>query len=366
MILIELISFLETWAHPSLAADYDNVGLQTGSYDWEVKGVLISLDCTEEVVNEAIALGANVIICHHPVIFKGLKSLTGKNYVERTVIQAIKHDIAIYAIHTNLDAKKDGVNYIVAEKLGLKLDSLKVLRGEKQLLQSLTVYVPSQYVESVKNAMFEAGAGQLGHYSSCSFQSQGEGQFMASENANPFIGSSGILEKVQEIKVELTMPRYLSARVVEAMKKAHPYEEVAYSVITLDNQWDEVGTGLIGEMAEPMPELEFLKMLKSSLNVSLVRHTAFLGKPVKRVALSGGTCSFLIPDAIAKKADVFITADIKYHEFFNAEGKVLLADINHFESEQFTSELIGKRLIGKFANIAMFFSKAVTNPIQYL
>jgi dinuclear metal center YbgI/SA1388 family protein len=366
MILKELISFLETWAHPSLAADYDNVGLQTGNPNWEVKAVLISIDCTEAVVNEAIALGANVIICHHPVIFKGLKSLTGKNYVERTVIQAIKYDTAIYAIHTNLDAKIDGVNYIVAEKLGLKLDSLKVLRGEKQLLQSLTVYVPSQYVELVKNATFEAGAGQLGHYSSCSFQSQGEGQFKADENAKPFLGTLGILEKVEEMKLELTMPRYLTARVVEAMKKAHPYEEAAYSIQTLENQWEEVGTGLIGELPEPMPEYDFLIMVKTSLNVSLIRHTAFLGKPVKRIALSGGTCSFLIPDAIAKGADVFITADIKYHEFFNAEGKVLLADINHFESEQFTSELIGKRLIGKFANIAMFFSKAVTNPIQYL
>jgi len=366
MLIKEITTLLESWAPLALAADYDNPGLQTGHPSWEVSGILLTLDCTETVVDEAIANKANLIICHHPVIFKKLKSLTGNNYVERTIIKAIKNDVAIYAIHTNLDAKLDGVNNIIARKLGLLKESITILRPESQTLQALTVFVPLESKEAVKAAIHTAGAGTIGNYSHCSYELEGQGQFMPLDGAKPFIGKENQLEKVAEARIECILPKTITLAVIAAMKAAHPYEEPAYFIHPLANLSAEIGYGIVGNLPQEMSEMDFLHHIKSSLNVSVIRHTALLNKPVRRVALSGGTCSFLIPDAIKSKADVFITSDVKYHEFFDADNQILLADINHHESEQFTPELIFEYLRGKIGYIAVFFSKAVINPIQYL
>lgn len=365
MKVADITSMLERWAPRFRAADYDNPNLYTGSYDAEVRSILLSLDCTEAVVQEAIDKGVDMIICHHPLIFKGLKAINGKNDVERAIIKAIKNDIAIYGIHTNLDATLTGVNYIVAQKLGLVTSSLQLLDMAESEWYSLTVFCPPEATEAVKDAIFQAGAGHIGAYDNCSFEVQGTGQYRPLENANPYFGSRQETTKLQEHRLECIVTAQNVTRVIAAMKSAHPYEEVAYYLHHLANKSSDVGYGIVGDLPEPMEEDKFFDYLKQRLSVSLVRYTRFLGKPIKRVAFSGGTCSLLIPNAIAAQADIFITADIKYHEFFLAEGKIILADINHFESEQFTPQLIAGYLSDKIANIAVFFSETNTNPILY-
>jgi dinuclear metal center YbgI/SA1388 family protein len=360
----EITGHLEKLAPLSYQESYDNAGLITGSPEWEVKGILISLDATESVVEEAISQACNLIIAHHPIVFKGLKKLTGATYVERTVLKAIKNDVAIYAIHTNLDNVKGGVNYKIAQKLGLQ--KVKILSPKKQLLQKLVTFVPVENTNQVLNALYEAGAGNIGNYAGCSFRTTGTGTFTPNEEANPHIGTQLKAEEVQEERLEVIMPAYLSGRVIDALQNAHPYEEVAYYLSSLENIYQDVGSGAVGELPEPMDEQAFLSFLKTQMQVSCIRHTALRNKPVQRVALCGGAGIFLLPEAIKQKADVFITADVKYHEFFDADNKVVLADIGHYESEVFTKELIHTYLSQKFTNIALILSKVITNPIFYL
>ncbi len=359
----ELISFLESQAHPSLQEHYDNSGLLTGDAGWDCKAVLCSLDAVEEVVDEAIKKGCNLIVAHHPIIFGGLKKINGKNYVERTVIKAIKNDIAIYAIHTNLDNVIDGVNGRIAAMLGLK--NVSILAAKQESLTKLYTFVPVDMAEKVRNAIFAAGGGHIGNYSECSFNAEGEGTFKAQKGTHPYVGDIDRRHTEKEVRIEVVFPAYLEHRIIAAMKGAHPYEEVAYDVISLSNVNPRVGSGVIGELATAMSETDFLEFIKAIFQIPVVRHTAFPGRPIKRVALCGGAGSFLVARALASGADAFVTADMKYHEFFDANGLMLIADIGHYESEQFTINLLQEILEQKFPTFAVLKTEVQTNPVRY-
>lgn len=359
----DITTFLETFAPVYLQEEYDNAGLITGSADMDCTGVITTLDCTEKVVEEAINTKCNLIVAHHPIIFRGLKTLTGKNYVERTILKAIKNDVAIYAVHTNLDNVKKGVNARIAEKLRLK--DLQVLQPKEQILKKLITFAPLDKAEDIRKALFAAGGGELGKYSECSFNTEGTGTFKALEGADPFVGEIGKRHEEKEMKIEIIFPSYLQTQLIRAMIEAHPYEEVAYDIISLGNYLSDVGSGLIGELEEPIDEKDFLHKIKEAFNLKVIKHTSLSGKKIKKVAVCGGSGSFLIAVALANKADIFITSDIKYHEFFDADSKMVLADIGHYESEQFTIDLLYDILREKFSNFAVRKTEVRTNPVQY-
>ena len=365
MKISDIVSCIEKIAPPSYQESYDNSGLIIGDKNTEVKGVLVCLDATEDVVDEAITLGFNLIIAHHPIIFAGLKKINGNNYVERTVIKAIKNDIAIYAVHTNLDnVMYMGVNSKIAEKLGLQ--NCRILSPKKGILKKLYTYAPHNAADKVREALFAAGAGDIGNYSECSFSVDGIGTFKGSDLSNPVIGERGIRHSEPEQKIEVILPAYREGAILAALFEAHPYEEVAYEIVSLDNSFKEVGSGLIGELAVAEDSLRFLEQLKEKMNCECVRHTAIHKKEIKKIAVCGGSGSFLLKQAIAAGADVFVSADFKYHEFFDAEKRIIIADIGHFESEQFTIELFYELLSQKFPTFAFWQTSLKTNPLSYL
>ncbi|HEY6503984.1 MAG TPA: Nif3-like dinuclear metal center hexameric protein [Chitinophagaceae bacterium] len=363
MKIADIVSFLESLAHPSLQEQYDNAGLITGDAGWDCKGIICSLDATEDVIKEAIEKKCNLVVAHHPIIFGGLKKINGKNYVERAVITAIKNDIAIYAIHTNLDNVIEGVSGKMAKMLGLQ--NVSILSCKPNSLKKLFTFVPAGKAELLRNAIFAAGGGQIGNYSECSFNTEGKGTFKAQQGANPYTGDIGKRHVEEEVKVEVILPVYLEHKIVSAMKAAHPYEEVAYDVIELSNMNPGIGSGVIGELAEAIGEKEFLTILKEVFRLQVVRHTSFSGRQVKKVAMCGGAGSFLISRALAAGADAYITADMKYHEFFDANGRMLIADIGHYESEQFTISLLQEVLEQKFPTFAVLKTEVETNPVRY-
>ena len=359
-----IVGFLESLAPPSYQESYDNAGLLTGSGSWDCTGILATLDVTEEVVKEAVARNCNLIVAHHPIIFKGLKGLTGKNYIEQTVIAAIKQDIAIYAIHTNLDnVVTGGVNGRIAARLGII--GGKPLLPREGVLQKLYCFVPVDHLEKVRAAVFAAGAGYIGGYSECSYAVEGAGTFLGGEGTEPFVGQPGSRHTEKEARLEVVLPADLSRRVVAAMIEAHPYEEVAYDLVTLANTHPDIGSGLVGELPEPMEEMAFLELVRQSFMVPVVRHTRLTGRLVKRVAVCGGAGSFLISKALSAGANFYITSDVKYHEFFDANDRLVIADIGHYESEQFTVDLLFEVLREKFRNFAILKSDTKTNPINY-
>lgn len=359
----DIISFLESQAHPSLQEQYDNAGLITGNAAWECTGIICSLDATEEVVKEAMEKKCNLIVAHHPIIFGGLKKINGKNYVEKTVITAIKNDIAVYAVHTNLDNVLHGVSGKMAAMLGLQ--NVSVLALKDSTLKKLFTFAPVDKAEQVRNAIFTAGGGHIGNYSECSFNAEGIGTFKGGEGTNPYVGEAGKLHQEKEIKIEVIIPAYLESRVVATMKAAHPYEEVAYEIVSLSNTHQGIGSGVIGELPAALDETQFLTRLKEVFGVPVIRHTALSGKPVKKIALCGGAGSFLISKALAAGADAYITGDLKYHEFFDANSRILLADIGHYESEQFTINLLQEILEQKFPTFAVLKTAVKTNPVHY-
>ncbi|WDF68786.1 Nif3-like dinuclear metal center hexameric protein [Sphingobacterium oryzagri] len=359
----ELTQYLEQLAPLSYQENYDNSGLLVGHPDEEINRALISLDCTEDVVDEAIQKRCDIIISHHPIVFKGLKKLNGKNYVERVIIKAIQHNIALYAIHTNLDNVFGGVSSKIAEKLALEAHA--ILQPKSGLIKKLVVYVPRTHVEAVREALFQAGAGSIGHYDECSYNTVGYGTFRALEGADPAIGAVSVQERVEETKIEVVYPAVKERGILLAMYHSHPYEEVAHDIFTLENQLHTVGSGAIGNLKEPMSGREFLAYIKSKLNLNVIRHTRLLDKPISRVAVCGGAGGFLLSDAKRSGADIFITADFKYHEFFDAEDEIVIADIGHFESEQFTQELLLEVIQKKFVNFAVLLTEIETNPIKY-
>jgi dinuclear metal center YbgI/SA1388 family protein len=358
-----IISFLESQANPSLQEHYDNAGLITGDAGWDCSGIICSLDATEEVVKEAIAKKCNLIVAHHPIIFSGLKKINGKNYVEKTIIAAIKNDIAIFSIHTNLDNVLPGVSGRMAEMLGLK--NVTVLEQKDNTLKKLYTFVPIEQADQVRAALFDAGGGNIGNYSEASFNNEGMGTFKAGDQASPFAGEIGKQHQEKEVKIEVIFPAFLETGILAAMRASHPYEEVAYDIIALTNLNQKIGSGVLGELEVEMGEKEFLTRIKEIFKIPVVRHTAFIGKPIKTVALCGGAGSFLISKALAIKADAYLTADIKYHEFFDANNLMLIADIGHFESEQFTINLLQEILDQKFPTFAVLKTEVKTNPVNY-
>ncbi|MEN8120342.1 MAG: Nif3-like dinuclear metal center hexameric protein [Bacteroidota bacterium] len=359
----EIINEIEKVAPLSLQENYDNAGLIIGHPDNEFSAAILSIDATEDVIQEAIDRGANVVISHHPIIFSGLKKINGKNYIERTIIKAIKNDIAIYAAHTNIDNVSSGVNAKICEKLALK--NCKVLSAKSGELKKLVTFIPTDQLDKVRQEIFLAGGGHIGNYDSCSYTLEGKGSFRALEGADPYVGNVGEVHYESETRFETVFPAHKQSNVISALLKSHPYEEVAYDIYPLDNVYEKIGAGMIGELENPIPEKEFLDKIKKVFDVKCIRHTEFRGKKIKKIAVCGGSGSFLLRKAINKSADIFISGDFKYHQFFDADKQILIADIGHYESEQFTKELFYDILKKKFPNFAFYFSEKNTNPVNY-
>lgn len=360
----EIVSALEQFAPLPLQDGFDNAGLQVGLTEVEATGALLCLDVTEAVIDEAIASGCNLVISHHPLIFKGYKSITGRDYVERCILKAIKNDIVIYAAHTNLDNAKGGVNYKIAEKIGLK--RLRPLEPKVNSLTKLVTFVPEAQADSIRKALFEAGCGCIGGYDSCSYNVKGEGTFRAKEGARPFCGSVGKTHVESEVRIETILPTFRQTEAVRALLAAHPYEEPAFDLYPLRNDWIQAGAGLIGELEEPEDELGFLNRIKNTFEIGCLRHNKLTGRQIRTVALCGGAGGFLLPLAIRTKADVYITGEIKYHDYFGHEGEILMVEIGHYESEQYTKEIFYSIIRNLFPNFALRLSEINTNPIKYL
>ena len=359
----EITHYLEQFAPLSYQESYDNCGLLTGDENWTVKSVMISLDCTEQVIEEAVAAGCNMVIAHHPIWFRPIKKLTGKTYVERTIIKAIKKEVAIYAIHTNLDNVKHGVNRKLAEKLGLS--ELEIMSPKSSGLMKLVTFSPRANTAKILQALHHAGAGSIGNYEDCAFLTTGTGTFRPNEEATPHIGQARKQEEVTEDRIEVILPKYLQDIIRSALIKAHPYEEVAYYFQELNNINQEVGSGMVGRLKVPLSPEDFLKQLKDQMGTPCLRHTEFNGSAISKVGVCGGAGSFLIDQAIKASCDAFVTADLKYHEFFDADKKILLVDIGHYESEVSTKDLLSDLLNKNFSKFAVRLSKTVTNPIRY-
>lgn len=363
MKLKEITDFLEQNYPLDLQESYDNSGLILGDKNMEITGAIVCLDSIEAIVDEAIQKNCNLIIAHHPIIFKGLKKLTNSNYIERVVSKCIKNDIALYAIHTNLDNHFEGVNREIANRIGLK--NIRILQPIQGNLSKLVVFVPTDALEKLDEAIFKAGGGQIGNYSECHFRTEGVGTFKGNENSNPQIGTQNIRESVEEFRLEYLVSNYNLRTVLNAMHAAHPYEEVAYEMYPIQNSNQFEGAGMIGELENEINEIEFLTQLKKTFKCGAIRHTQLFGKKIKTVALCGGSGSFLLSKAVQQKADIFITGDFKYHEFFDAENNIIIADIGHFESEQFTSNLLAEKIKENFTNFAIHLTEHNTNPINY-
>ena len=359
----DVINELEKLAPLPYAENFDNVGLLVGDTDADVKGVLITLDTLESVVDEAIAIGSNLIISFHPIIFSGLKSLTGKSYVERVVMKALQHQIAIYSMHTALDNQFLGVNAAIADRL--QLQNRTILIPQHHTLRKLVTFVPKANAESVRKALFEAGAGHIGNYAECSFNVEGEGTYKGNEASHPTIGQPNVFHTENETQIGVLFPKHLQSQILKTLFQNHPYEEVAYEIYTLENNHQHIGMGMLGELPTSMSETAFLAYLKEQMQACVVRHSTLRGKEVKKIAILGGSGAFAIENAKRTGADVFVTADLKYHDFFKSETQILLADIGHYESEQFTKSLLFDYLSKIFPTFAVAISKVDTNPIKY-
>lgn len=359
-----VIRHLEQWAPPAYQESYDNSRLLTGNPDMEVTGILVSLDCVENVISEAVARGCNVVVAHHPIIFGGLKSLTGRSYVERTVIHAIKNDVAIYALHTNLDNVATGVNHKIAGLIGL--ENTRILSPVSGKLTRLEVVCPDTATEAIREAAFAAGAGNVGKYERAWFGVQGTSGFTAKPDANPSQGQIGKAVSETQTRLSFTFPSYLQSTVLSAIRRVHPYEEFDHHLMALANVNQEVGSGMIGRLPQPENTEDFLRRIKATFRCGAVKHTAIHKPQVETVALCGGAGFFLLPQAIGQGADVYLTSDVKYHEFFDADGKIVLADIGHYESEQFTKELMADSLKNAFTELSVSISEVNTNPVKYI
>ena len=359
----EIAAALEMFAPLPLQEGYDNAGLQIGLSEAEVTGVLLCLDVTEAIVEEAVASGCNLIVSHHPLVFSPLKRITGSTFVERCVIKALSAGVAIYSAHTNLDNAPGGVNYRIAEKLGLK--NVKILLPKEKALLKLSVYVPVSAVDNVRKALFDAGCGNIGNYDSCSYNVHGYGTFRAGEGCNPYCGAVGSMHREEEVRIDTVMPAYIKGKAIKAILASHPYEEPAYDIYPLENDWESVGTGIIGELPVAMDEREFLAMLKDRFNVGCVRHTSLLGKKIEKVALCGGAGGSFASVALASGADIYITGEGHYHDLFNYEGKMVVALIGHYESEQYTMEIFKEIISDACPNVKIKTTEINTNPVNY-
>jgi len=360
----EVISYIESFIPLFYQESYDNCGLIVGDSNQNISSVLICTDVTEEIISEAIENKSNFIISHHPVIFNGLKKITGKTFTERIIIKAIQNNISLYSSHTNLDSIIGGINSKLCDKIGLT--NCKILQPLKNELRKLVTFVPTEYANNVRNAIFEAGAGYIGNYDCCSYNTEGKGTFRASKNANPFVGNIGELHFENEIKIETVFQKSSQEKIINALLNSHPYEEVAFDIFPLENKFEKAGMGMIGELTKETDELTFLNYLKNIFNIKLLRHSKLLNKNIKKVAVCGGSGYSLLSEAIKQNADIFVSADFKYHQFFEADNKIIIADIGHYESEHFAKEIIYDLLIKKFTTFAVYLSKVNTNSINYI
>ncbi|MDR0429292.1 MAG: Nif3-like dinuclear metal center hexameric protein [Tannerellaceae bacterium] len=364
MNVLDIIKEIEKHAPLPLQEGFDNAGIQVGDVNQPATGALLCLDVTEAVIDEAVSLGCNLIISHHPLAFKPFKSLTGSNYVERCMMKACKHDMVIYAAHTNLDNVVGGVNYRIAERIGLQ--NIRILSPQKNALLKLVAFVPEAYAKTVRDALFNAGAGHIGNYDSCSFNLKGEGTFRAGEKATPFVGETGKLHTEREERIETIIPAFRKSSITRTLLSAHPYEEPVFDFYPLTNTWNMAGSGIIGELPKGENEYSFLLRIKDIFNAGCVKHSTFTGKEIREVALCGGHGAFLIPEAIAAGADVFITGEAKYNDFYDVEDKILLAVIGHYESEVCTKDIFYNILSKNFPTFALHFSNVNLNPVKYL
>lgn len=360
--IADIIKEVESFAPPAYQENYDNAGLITGNASDICSGVLCTLDVTEEVIDECIENGCNLIIAHHPILFTPIKRLTGKNYVERCIIKGIKNNISIYAAHTNADNIFTGVNYEIGTHLGLK--NLKILQPKNKLLKKIVTFVPASHLQQVQDALFNAGCGHIGNYDSCSFFTDGKGTFRGNEHTNPFVGEKQKLSIEPEIRIETIFDAHKEPYVIKALLDAHPYEEVAYDIYLLENYHPNIGSGMIGELEKETDVKSFLQLVKHTFNQAMIRYTSY-DKPIKKIAFCGGSGSFLLNTAIQQNADVFLSSDFKYHQFFDAENKIMIVDIGHFEAEQFTPKIFHRIIKNKFPKFAVLLSKTNTNPIKY-
>lgn len=359
-----IVKAIEDFAPTSFQESWDNSGLLVGNANHEIKSALITLDVTEAVIDDAILHGDELIIAHHPIIFGGLKSLTGKTEAERVVIKAIQNNIAIYAAHTNIDVAQAGVSWRMAQKLGLQ--NIQTLIPQRGLLKKLVTFIPLNDVDTVRAAIFDAGAGHIGNYDSCSYSVKGEGSFKAGENTHPHKGEKGTMHFEKEVRFETIFPINLQNNIIQALIKAHPYEEVAFDIYPLENIHNNIGLGAVGNLPIAENSIQFLNRVKTIFNCKTIRHTNIHTETISRIALIGGSGSSFLNQAIAADADVFITGDFKYHQFFDAENRIIIADIGHYESEQFTKELFYEIVTNKFSKFALRLSEVKTNPINYL
>lgn len=364
MTVQDVIHHLEDLAPLAYAEGFDNVGLLVGNKNNHITGVLVTLDTLEAVVDEAIKNKCNLIVSFHPIIFSGLKKLTGRTYVERAVMKALKHDISIFAIHTALDNALNGVNDMICKQLGLV--NRKILIPQSETIKKLTTYVPSVEAEKLRSALFQTGAGCLGNYENCSFNIEGKGTYKGNEKSNPVKGEKGKVQREDEVQIHITFQKHLESQVLESLFKTHSYEEIAYEITTLENENQNIGMGMIGNLTKEQEVESFLKDVKLKMNTPFIRHSKIVKNTIKKVAVLGGSGSFAISAAKSAGADVFITSDLKYHDFFQAENAIVLADIGHYESEQYTKNLIASYLRKKITNFAIILSTTETNPVKYI
>lgn len=359
----DITDYIEAKIPLELQEDYDNSGMILGSPEQEIRAVMLCLDITENLLDEAISKNCNMIISHHPLIFKGIKRLTGSDDEQRMIIKAIQNHIAIYALHTNLDNALDGLNALICKKFGI-ID-YKILLPSRSQLNKLVTFCPHEFAEKVRLSLFNAGAGHIGNYDCCSYNIRGQGTFMASEKAHPFIGEINKLHYEDEMRIEVIFPSFLEKELIRTLIENHPYEEVAYDVYSLKNIYGKSGAGLVGDLIQEQDLFNFLGSIKEITGIPIIRHTIPTGKKIKRVAVCGGSGSFLIQEAISEHADLFLTADLKYHDFFRSQNNLVIADIGHYESEQFVKEWIYSVLIEKFSTFAVLISETNTNPVKY-
>ncbi len=366
----DIIKAFESEVPIQYAEGFDNIGLLVGDASIAVTKVLITHDCLEAVMDEAIELGCNLIFTFHPIVFKGLKKITGKDYVERVIIKAIQHNIAIYSMHTALDNHWQGINDMMCEQLGLT--NRKILLPKKETIYKLNTYVPNKHLEKVRDALFVIGAGAIGNYEKCSFTNNGTGSYEGNELSSPTIGQKGVFHQEPEVQLQMTFASHLKGKVISTLIANHPYEEVAYEINILENTNQKIGLGMIGKLPEVISEEQALQLAKRTFNAKGIRHSAFTGKKVNKIAVLGGSGAFAIGAAKAAGADLFLTGDLKYHEFYQAENQLIIADIGHYESESYTKQLIHSILTKKISNFApaynlgnVLISSIDTNPIKY-
>jgi dinuclear metal center YbgI/SA1388 family protein len=360
----DIASWLDTAVPLSFQESWDNSGLQIGNPETEISSALLTLDVTEEVVDEAISENCQMIISHHPVIFSGLKKITGSSSTDRIIIKALRDDIAIYSSHTNLDVFSNGVSRKMAEKIGLcNVTPLSPLR---ERLLKLVTFVPESHIDRVSEALFGAGAGHIGNYDYCGFTISGTGSFRAGPDSSPFVGEKGKIHHENEVRLETIMFSHLRESVVKALRGSHPYEEPAFDIYPLSNYTTEEGLGCKGEFSGPVEEKMLIEMVSSVFGSKSVRYSGLTGRPVIMTALCGGSGSSLLGDAISSGAGAFITGDVRYHTFIEASGRILLIDAGHFETEKFATEILYDLIIKKFPKFALRFSNKNSNPINYL